>query len=309
MHSSYRIRDLLLRLMVAVVLSFGIPELASAQDDYLPPDNEDIDEVAQMLDRVEYYSTECGRYTCPLLDCFTARKAYEDLFHLRRNSRFLAFWLSKIPQFEESDQAKARYQKVAAIFRRLDSLLGGSTSSKNMSNCLLKLRPACGDLTAEPKLSDRYGDFIMPYARVTFPEGEEPSKGTAENPDLWKAGIEVYTDAVKRSRIFLAAFPFPQLEESWIELDRRAFKTKEESEVRYYISRCCTTQLRFVITRPGARPLDQGEKGDNSGIRKKEITRFDSITVRMPARSGEYELRLYDPETRSVIAFAAFTVR
>lgn len=309
MKRQHRRSETALRLLAATMLVCALSVFASGQDDLFPPDNKDIDEIAQMLDRVEYYATECSRYSCPKLDCFTARKSYEGLFQIRYNSQLLAFWISKTPGFERSTSAQKRYEKVRSLFRRLDRLIGDSANSRNFSNCLVKLGPACGDLIVAPKLPDRYDDFVLPYAKVTFPDGGEPSEGTAEHPDFWAAGVAVYWDAVNRSRVFLSLFPFPEPEESRIETDKRIYGAKQEAAIQYYVSRCCTTRLKLFVTRAGAGPTSRGAREDNPETWKKEISRFETFNIRVPARSGEYELRLYDPEARKVIAFAPFSVR
>ena len=323
-------KSLLLPLIsVALMLAVSAP-IVLAQDEYLPPDDLDIEPVAQMLDRVEFFARECTRYKCPKLDCNTAGELHRQLYVLRKEAQLYAFWFSKTPEFSRVERAKTRYQKVTAIFRRLDGLLrqgavqhGGASS---FANCLLKLSPACGKLLDNPERDgitsalliggkrglarDRARErrYIPDYEQVKFTSSGEPLDGTANHPEVWRRGVDVYLQALKRNSFFLATFPVPERDEMWVEISKRSFYPSEKISVRYSTNRCCGNRLMLQFF-SGDRMRDYLPlKLDR---REREIDRPDSETavIIAPETPGEYELRLSDPDIPNDFAFAEFEVR
>jgi hypothetical protein len=303
-------RSVLLGFVTAALLVLPLSITVYAQEDYLPYDNADVDEVAQMLDRVEFYASECSRFSCPKMDCWGARKLFLGLYNLREFTQLYAFWISRMPQFKTDQFVRVRYQKTADLFGRLNTLLnqsGNPTGGKgSFSNCVLKLRSACGDLT-EPPQPNPYLSYYLERL-VTFPTGAEPSRGTAKYPDIWPSGLNASLPVILQSRVFLAAFPVPERQESWIETSRLSYRQSEKVELRYSIASCRTSGLRLDLVGVGRDPVFSGDAEDNKETWLSKLVGSDAITITAPRRTGDYELRIYDPDAREIVATTSLSI-
>ncbi len=337
-----RVKGLLLLLISVSILLAAFSSITFAQDEYLPPDDLDIEEITQMVGRVKFYAGQCTRYKCPKLDCNSASEIHRKLYLLRRETQLYAFWISKTPDYQRVERAKARYAKVTVLFRLLNALLrqGGARVDEllwqddvrspvvaSFANCLLKLTPACGDLLKDPEREEFTAIFLMSnpefarekvdvfkyrhlldYEQVKFTSSGEPSEGTANHPEAWRAGVENYLRKLRKDSLFLATFPILETDELWVELERRYFLPKEKIEVRYSTTSCCSETLKLTVV-SGDRTISYLTLKPDRSKWHYERREPETAAIAAPETAGEYELRLFDPEKPNDFVYTQFEVQ
>ncbi|HUF04709.1 MAG TPA: hypothetical protein VMM38_11115 [Aridibacter sp.] len=271
---------------------------ATAQDE--------LDGLLTRLNSVRELSKRCVNTDCPDADREAMQKLLNDLEDAQLFARLNAFWITQLPQYENSTDLRQKVVKLRSVHDAIRNLIFKSSDGDSLMYCVVKLNEARGD-----DLSKALIDFKRNSGKERVPAwvwesvsmvGNSLNLDTTDTPEKAPEAMKELAPMIGRT---LQGFLVPEIKTAATKIDpgEKPYEPGAQITVNYELSPCVRLP-RFVLIAEG--DARGGKLNTTSVITFRDTSQTTGTTYMMaPQRGGTYEIRILDRYTDSLLQTSA----
>ncbi|QQS39943.1 MAG: hypothetical protein IPM63_11250 [Acidobacteriota bacterium] len=287
--------------ILLLILSFAAG--AFAQDE--------LDGLLSRLDSVRELSKQCVSTDCPDADRAAMQKLLNGLEDAQLFARLQAFWITQLPNYENSTDLRQRVVKLRSVHDAIRNLIFKSSDGDSLMYCVVKLNEARGEDLSKALIDfkqntgkERVSAWVWESVSMV---GNSLSLDTTDTPEKAPEAVKELGPTIGKT---LEGLSVPEIRTAQSKIDPgdKPYDPGAQITINYELSPCVRLPTFFLISKSDA----QRSFWNSTHIITSRDTVSTSGTVHLtaPQLVGEYVIMVSDRYSGSPIAAGAeITVR
>lgn len=260
---------------------------AAAQDE--------LDGLLTRLDSVRELSKQCVNTDCPDADRDAMQKLLNDLEDAQLFARLNAFWITQLPQYENSTDLRQKVVKLRSVHDAIRNLIFRSSDGDSLMYCVVKLNEARGEDLSTALIDfrqntgkERIASWVWESVSMV---GNSTNLDTTDTPEKGPEAVKELNPMIGRT---LEGFAVPEIRtaESKIDPGEKPYEPGAQITINYELSPCVRLPKFVLIAEGDAR---DGKLNTTSVISFRDSSQTTgTIYLMAPQKGGRYEIRVFD---------------
>ncbi|MCO6509176.1 MAG: hypothetical protein J5I65_00115 [Aridibacter famidurans] len=267
---------------------------------------DELDGLLSRLDSVRELSKQCVSTDCPDADRAAMQKLLNDLEDAQLFARLQAFWITQLPNYENSTDLRQKVAKLHSVHDAIRNLIFKSSDGDSLMYCVVKLNEARGEDLSKALIDfkqntgkERVTAWVWESVSMV---GNSLSLDTTDTPEKAPEAVKELGPTIGRT---LEGFTVPEIRtaESKIDPGDKPYDPGAQITINYELSPCVRLP-RFVLIAEG--DVRDGKINSTSVITFRDSSQTTGTTYMMaPQRGGRYEVRVFDRYSDSLLKDSA----